>query len=57
MGVCPLLDGIRQWEQMIWEKFDTLDRTDEEIVWKYVNALYLCYEKEYDKLDDLMNSV
>ncbi len=43
--------------EIIWNKFDKLDRTNEEIVWKYVNCLYLCYEKEYEELNILLDCI
>eukprot|EP01084_Bolivina_argentea_P074415 134998_1 len=40
----------------IWNVFELLDRTNEEVVWKYVNCLYLCWENEYGKMEQLLNT-
>ena len=41
----------------IWNKFEKLDRTNEDIIWKYVECLYLCWESEYNDLDSLVETL
>eukprot|EP01084_Bolivina_argentea_P186693 321733_1 len=41
--------------QNIWNKFEVLDRTNKDIVWKYVECLYFCWDNEYEKLNGLLN--
>ncbi len=43
--------------QLIWDTFEAMDRTKEEVVWKYLNCLYLCWDNEYDELRVLLNSL
>eukprot|EP01083_Nonionella_stella_P222682 794364_1 len=38
----------------IWNKFDGLDRSQSDVVWAYVNCLYLCWESEYDRLKTML---
>ncbi len=38
--------------QAIWTKFDLLDRNNRDIVRKYLDCLYLCWENRYDELYD-----
>ncbi len=41
----------------IWDKFDTLDRTQESVVWQYLQCLFLCWENEYDEVHKVLNSL
>ncbi len=43
--------------QAIWAKFDLLDRNNRDIVRKYLNCLYLCWESRYDELYDELPKV
>eukprot|EP01083_Nonionella_stella_P179821 639461_1 len=41
----------------IWSVFDRLDRSKPEIVWQYLETLYLCWEDEYDAVQQKLNSL
>ena len=43
--------------QRIWVKFEKLNRTNKDIVWKYVECLYLCWEGEYDSLNESLHVI
>eukprot|EP01083_Nonionella_stella_P101372 287303_1 len=41
----------------IWSVFDRLDRSKPDIVWQYLEALYLCWEDVYDALQQKLISL
>ncbi len=43
--------------QAVWTKFDLLDRTKRDIVRKYLDCLYLCWESRYEEMYDELQKV